>query len=234
MVRVAIAGGTGSIGLYISRAILATQKHALVVLSRRKSHPELRSLGADIVAVDFTDPSSLVSALQGVHTVISATGMDPPETFVSSQLALLDAAVKAGAKRFAPSEWAIATMPNEPIQAYIPKHTVAERVAQSGLEYTIFENGIFMDYFATGTEGIGQLKPLSFVVDVEKGEAVIPGKGDNKVVFTSAGDVAAFVAASLDLETWPERSSMAGDVLSYNQVVEIAERVRGEWQAILE
>ena len=51
--------------------------------------------------------------LQGVHTVLSfiATQEDPESTF---QRNLIDGAVQAGVKRFAPSEWAlwVAFIPN--------------------------------------------------------------------------------------------------------------------------
>lgn len=52
--------------------------------------------------VDYADHASLVFALQGVHTIISTISVNGPE----SQLALLEAAKEAGAKRFAPSEFA--------------------------------------------------------------------------------------------------------------------------------
>jgi len=56
--------------------------------------------------VDFQDQDSLAQALQGVHTVLSfiVVHLDPDNV---SQKALINAAVKAGVKRFAPSEWAV-------------------------------------------------------------------------------------------------------------------------------
>jgi hypothetical protein len=76
---------------------------------------------------------------------------------------------------------------------------------------------------------IGHLRNMSFVVDVEKGTATIPGTGDAAVAFTEIHDVGRGVVAACSLEsTWtPKTGWMAGDVMSYNDVVKIAEEVRG-------
>jgi hypothetical protein len=58
--------------------------------------------------------------------------------------------------------------------------------------------------------------------------AKVPGTGDQNVVFTSEADVGAFVAASLDLKMWPENSRMVGDMKPYNEVIKLAENVKGE------
>jgi hypothetical protein len=41
--------------------------------------------------------------------------------------------------------------------------------------------------------------------------------------------VGAFVAAILDLERWSESSGMAGDVKTYNEVIKLAESIRGRY-----
>lgn len=86
-------------------SILATKKHNVVLLTRNPQ-PLLADKGIDVRVVDYTDHESLVSALQGVHTVISAISAHNPPELYKSQIALLEAAKKVGAKRFAPSEFA--------------------------------------------------------------------------------------------------------------------------------
>lgn len=53
----------------------------------------------------YQDKDQLVEALHGVHTVLSflVTQEDPASI---AQKNLIDAAIQAGVKRFAPSEWA--------------------------------------------------------------------------------------------------------------------------------
>lgn len=55
--------------------------------------------------VDYTIKEQLVEALHGVHTVLSFI---TPQTDQNNeaQQNLIDAAISAGVKRFAPSEWA--------------------------------------------------------------------------------------------------------------------------------
>jgi len=227
MVKVAVAGGTGGIGRHIVEGILSTNKHSLIALSRSSSNPTLEALGVQIIAVDYNDHASLVSALDGVHTVISTIGGANYEMIVTAQLALLRAAVDAGVKRFAPSEFAVQGVPDDPMKIYRFKVTVVDALAKSGLEWTVFENGAFMNYFASGTKGVGYLQPIKFILDVEKGTAALPGTGDDKLAFTRGEDVGLFVASSLDLDKWPEILGMVGEVKTHNQVVSLAEKVTG-------
>jgi len=61
--------------------------------------------GVTWVKADYNDTSLLVQALQGVHTLLCfITPQSDPGNV--SQKNLIDAAVKAGVKRYAPSEWA--------------------------------------------------------------------------------------------------------------------------------
>ena len=222
-----MAGGTGRIGRHIVEAIVATHKHSVLVLSRAPSCPELEHLDVDFLTVDYDNHDSLVAALQGVHTVITTLVSLDQEQLASSQLSLLKAAVESGVKRYAPSEFAVVGIKDDPMALYRAKYIVGEAVAKSGLEYTQFQNGVFMNYFASGTKGIGYLYPFKFVVDVENCTATLPGMGDSVIAFTAADDVGAFVAASLDLPQWPKYSNMVGEKLSYNEVVAIAEKIKG-------
>ncbi|EKM60030.1 uncharacterized protein PHACADRAFT_250888 [Phanerochaete carnosa HHB-10118-sp] len=228
MVKVAIAGGTGGIGLHIVEGIVEAGKHDVIVLSRRASHPVLDKLGVPIVTVSYDDPAALVKALDGVHTVISTIAGAGADAFTDAQLALLDAAVKAGVTRFAPSEFAVRSTANHPIEVYRAKWPVTEAVKKSGLEYTIYEVGMFMNYLAAGTPGLGHLGPFAFIFDVEHRKATIPGDGSAYFVQTRAEDIGKFVAASLDLEKWPEFSQIRGDRRKLSEIVQLAEQVRGQ------
>lgn len=229
MVKVAVSGGTSGAGLHIVQAILATGKHEVIVLSRQPSSPQVSALGAQLVTVSYDSPSSLIDALAGVHTVIvTINGFDEAST-VKPQLALLDAAIKAGVKRFAPSEFLTRSHAEDPIQLFSLQWPVEEAVAKSGLEYTFFENGIFMNYLASGTEGLGFLsKPYRFLFNVEECKAILPGDGTAYIVYTRVEDVARFVAASLEMGKWPVISQMQGERLTLNEILRIVEDIRGE------
>lgn len=104
---------------------LVSQKHDIIVLSRNKRvqffcFSSLDVLtnqliqdtlvhevtpGVDWAQVDYDNPKQLEQTLHRVHTLLSFVVIqdDPAST---AQKNLIDAAVRAGVKRFAPSEWA--------------------------------------------------------------------------------------------------------------------------------
>jgi uncharacterized protein YbjT (DUF2867 family) len=53
---------------------------------------------------DYTDTKQLAQVLQGAHTLLSFVAEEDASS--PNQKRLVDAAVQAGVKRFAPSEWA--------------------------------------------------------------------------------------------------------------------------------
>jgi len=228
MVTVAVAGGTSGIGSNIVRAILATKKHQLVVLSRSEQR-ELSKQGVSVRIVDYTSHENLTKRLEDVHTVISCIWSFGPE-LATSQLALLKAAQGAGVKRFVPSDWA--TDRYDAISAYASKGTVWDAVKASGLEYTRFVNGIWMNLWGPGAprnekEALAGYSGPPFLIDLKARTATIPGNGSQKVVFTNMRDIGTFVAASLDLPRWEPESRIVGDKLSYGEVVTLAERITG-------
>ena len=231
MVKVAVAGGTGGLGLHIVEAIAEGGKHEVVVFSRKTAHPVLEKLGVTIVPVSYDDPSALARALEGVHTVISTILGTTDDTLVKPQLALLEAAVKAGVKRFAPSEFGVRVTPDFPVTAFRPKWRVADAVQKSGLEYTLFENGLFANYLAVGTPGIGHLSSYPFMFDIEHYKATLAADTSMYHVYTRAEDIGRFVAASLDLEKWPAVSHMQGDRKTVAEVLRLAEQVRGVFRS---
>ena len=228
MVKVALAGATGSgLGATILSAILDTHKHQVVVLSR-SPNPSLTARGVDVRPVSYTDHVSLTTALRGVHTVLSTIGSFNPNEMRDSQLAIIAAAKEAGVKRFAPSEFAIKDYGDWDV--YAGKIPVWEAAKASGLEYTQFTCGIFMNYLATGTpkegtEALSGLRPWNFVINTKAGTADLPGDGNTKLTFTRLQDVGKFVAAALDLDKWEEEMGMVGETMSYNEVVSAIEKV---------
>jgi hypothetical protein len=103
--------------------LVAQKKHDILILSRKVRVSSLSKYlvieinysiqdtpagestqGITRLKADYGDPEQLEQVLQGVDTLLSfvATQEDPSSTV---QKNLIDAAIKAGVKRFAPSEW---------------------------------------------------------------------------------------------------------------------------------
>jgi uncharacterized protein YbjT (DUF2867 family) len=225
MKKVVIAGGTGSVGRNIVDAVLATGRYSVVVFSRHESS-DLVAKGAIVVSVDYNNHNQLVKALQHVHTVISCIS-DLNESCRDSQIALINASLAADVKRFAPSEWAGSSEKNTAIELYTKfKKPVVDAVKKSGIEYTLFLNGLFMDYFAAPQRSNPYLQTMAWGVDINKCTAWFAGTGDEPINVTLLEDVAKLVAASLDLDKWEPHSGMIGSRTSWNEIIRLGEKVR--------
>ncbi|KAF8997889.1 hypothetical protein BDQ17DRAFT_1248072 [Cyathus striatus] len=230
-INVAVAGVTSGLGNAIASALVNNPSVTVTLLTRAlpsSSVPEvlkpLVKQGAILRPVDYASLEALIDALKGVHTIVS-TLFTPQDTTPIDNL--LKAAKAAGVKRFAPSEFAIAKEGNSVRQIHA-KVAHWEAVKASGLEYTAFRNGMFMDYLAAGSSYTGPFRMFPLVVNVKERKAEIPGTGDDKVTFTTLTDIGKFVSAAVTLEKWSEEMGMSGETLTYNEIVRKAEEVLGE------
>lgn len=103
---------------------------------------------------------------------------------------------------------------------------VVDALRETDLQWTIVSNGVFLDYFAISRIK-SYLRPHPMVIDIESRMAAIPGTGDVAITFTYSFDMAKFLVASLDLQEWPEESKIAGDTLTWNEFVRLAEEATG-------
>ncbi|KAH8654236.1 hypothetical protein BGZ61DRAFT_373790 [Ilyonectria robusta] len=205
----AVAGGTGDVGRTIVDQLIISGKHKVVVLCRKVSaapNPD----GPECLAVNYDEIEETAKALQSysVDTIISAVNADGPGH--QAQLNLIAAAEKSSTvKRFIPSEYA------------------GYALEKSGLKYTRFAIGVFMDYF--GQPYIpSHLRPFKWALDIESRRAAIPGTGNEVLSMTYSKDVARFVDRLVDEDEWPEVSIVSGSDTTLNEMVAIAERVTGD------
>ncbi|EAW24540.1 NmrA-like family protein [Aspergillus fischeri NRRL 181] len=226
MVNVAVAGGTGGVGRTILDILSTTDKHQAFVLSRKYIEND-----NNVLQVDYNDIDQLVAVLEtkNIHTVICCFAVEG-SSLADSQLNLIQAAARSKAtRRFVPTAYAI-PYPQEALQV-LPQlkdyFNAIELLKESGLQWTVFLNGIFLDYFGP-PELKSHLKPNVFVLDMKNRVAAIPGNGNVPVSFTYSYDLARFVVAALDLEEWQEESRVVGDTLTWHEFVALAEEIRGQ------
>ncbi|KAK5051504.1 hypothetical protein LTR84_003156 [Exophiala bonariae] len=232
MVKVAIAGGSGQVAREVIDALIATKKHEITILSRTEATSKtFPPAGTKWQAVDYSDIPSLTAALQGTHTVLSFIQLlsDPEQT---AQKNLVDAAVGAGVKRFAPSEYGskgTVDMPwwhgKEIVRGYLRAINEEEDV----LEYTLFQPGLFLDYTAFPHKTSKYLDPLQTVWDFKNRRAIIvEGYEEAVMTLTTVADLAAIVALAVGYEgRWPTNGGIRGNRVTVSQIVEIGGRVRG-------
>ncbi|OBT42485.1 hypothetical protein VE00_07922 [Pseudogymnoascus sp. WSF 3629] len=230
MVTTAIAGGGSGIGRVIAEAILNSKRHKVIVLSR-SNQPDLASQGVDVRIVDYGSGQQLKEALAGVHTVISCISTYAIDS-TSAELNLLEGAKQAGVVRFVPSEWA--TDCHDVVDLYSSKDTVWQAVKSSGMEYTRFINGLWMNVWGPGCireedEALaGYRGRPPFAIDLQAGTATFPGDGSQKVALTTMQDIGRFVAASLELPKWQPESRIVGDKLSFVDVAHLVKTICGQ------
>ncbi|KAF2851683.1 hypothetical protein T440DRAFT_56085 [Plenodomus tracheiphilus IPT5] len=222
--RVAVAGTCG-LALLIAREINETTSHQLVILSRNHQMG-LISQGYECATVDYNDPSSLQHALMGVDTVIS-TVMGTP------QLRLIEAAVQARVRRFAPAEFE--GQPGLRSQRSILDRGRNSAIAtlqhyQGYIQYTVFVCGILYERFSVNgmtSQSIGTNTGYGaegdFIANPRYMTSVAPvydaAQNLSYLCLTSAYDVARFVVKSLDV-AWAPEMSMCGERMTVNALVE--------------
>lgn len=104
----------------------------------------------------------------------------------------------------------------------------SELIKYPGLSFCAIQCGMFMDYYGMPyTESY--LFPVAFMVDVFSAVAGLPGDGNSKIAFTCSKDVARYVVALLDVpgENWPQDVICFGEKLTGNELVRLAEDIRG-------
>jgi NADH dehydrogenase len=184
-----VVGATGLVGSEVCRRL---RERGLPVraLVRPGSPREatLGGIGAEIAHGDMKDAASLEAACRDVATVVSTAtstksrrGGDSLESVDrTGQLVLLDAARRAGVRRFVYVSLSPNLPANNPLVRY--KHEVEAAVRSSGLAWTILQPSCFMEIWFGPALGW----------DVAGGKARVFGPGTAPVSFISALDVAEF------------------------------------------
>ncbi|CAP79919.1 Pc12g02920 [Penicillium rubens Wisconsin 54-1255] len=242
MPTLAIAGGTSAgLGRAIVTAVISSEQSSwnIVILSRNPSAPLwLRAIDKDgtsaqIHPVNYHCVDSLAAALNGVHTVVSVTSaVDGSQAKI--QINLLEAAVKAGCKRFAPSQWGFGPIGSENISVlkWGNEGVWDACVKQKDkIESAKFNIGSFMNYIGHGIYPIPSPTSDEETTLRQNGVAELPQTEDGRwprISMTSLRDVGRFVAASLDLPEWEEDMTMVGDTLTMGELLTHAEAVTGK------
>jgi len=188
--NILIAGAGGNVGTPILEECLKTSLK-ISVLTR----PGSKSKFPDNVKVFTTDysPASLDLAFAGQDAVLSLLGLSGVG---DKQFALVEAAVKAGVKRFLPSEFGLdnasaqvlAVLPPFRVRTELIDTLKAKQAAGSTIEWTAVVTGMFLDW---------GLRTGFLDVDVEKRTAQLWDDGDVPFTVSNLPLVARTVAKLL-------------------------------------
>lgn len=219
---IVVAGATGNLGGRIVAALLKRGAR-VVALTRSGSAPDkvesLRARGVVIAAVDMGNVDEVAKACEGAACVVSAV-LGLRSVMVDAQTVLLDGAVKAGVRRFIPSDYALDFTQTEPgSNRNLDLHReFLARVDAAPIAATSILNGAFMELL------LGQAPFILF-----KHQRVLYWhNADQPLDFTTMDDVAAFTAAAALDATTPRFLRISGHQLTARQLTSVASEVCGQ------
>ncbi|KAI0467966.1 NAD(P)-binding protein [Xylaria cf. heliscus] len=217
--KVAIAGSTGNLGPAVLQQLLEAGFDVTVLTRQHASHSLPSTI--KVAEVDYNSLESLTNALQGQDAVVSTIGSATRE----AHLLLVEAAAKAGVKRFLPSEFGSNTV--HPKASQLPSYgskvavqAALKREAEtSGMTYTLVLTGPFLDW------GVR----VGFLADI-KGKNITLWDGGDRVFSTTT--LATIGRAVVSVLQHPEETKnravyVQDTAISAKKLLEIAKRVTG-------
>lgn len=99
--KIAIVGATGTIGTFITSALLSRKRFTITAISRNDSKAEVPT-GVEVARVDYNDHKSIVDALKGHDALIITTSVWAPK---DTSAKLIKAAAAAGTPWILPNEF---------------------------------------------------------------------------------------------------------------------------------
>ncbi|HEV3463676.1 MAG TPA: NAD(P)H-binding protein [Actinomycetota bacterium] len=220
-----VTGAAGLVGRAAVAALLRQGvEHVRAVVREPAQVGDLRRLGAKVALLDATDPDGLAAAMDGVFTACSLTGSlwprpgeDPYASVVEPARVFLAAATQRGVRRVVICSPAAVATPAAKANPHLAAKAEVERmVAASGLEHAILR--------CTHVLGPGSrlFALLNGATPPERGPALVPGDGRQRVAPVWVGDVADAIAhaddaVELAATTW----SLAGPAqLTFDDLVD--------------
>ncbi len=218
---VAVAGAGGDLGARIARALVGRGAVVRALVRPGLAAGErtaIEAMGATLAAADPADRRALADACAGAACVVSAlNGLRA--VMIERQSVLLDGAVAAGVKRFIASDFSedfTRTTPggNRNMDLRREFMVIADRAP---LRVTSILNGAFMDM-------LGVEMPL---IQKRIHRVLYWRSADQKLDFTTKGDVAAYTAAVALDDDAPRVLRIAGDTVSVREIAGILSELGG-------
>ena len=222
-----VAGATGFVGKHIALALQGKTGRVRALVRGGAANPKASELviaGIKIATGDLTEPPTLANACAGIDTVICTattmpTGVDDGLRRVDHDgvLALIDAAERAGVKKFVYTSYSGNIETDCPLRT--AKRDCEARLRQSAMDVVILRPTYFMEMWLGPHLGFDPLH----------GTARIYGDGQGKVSYISALDVADMAVAAAVKPTGKETTLEMGgpEALSQLDAVRIFERTLG-------
>ncbi|KIY53798.1 NAD(P)-binding protein [Fistulina hepatica ATCC 64428] len=219
--NVILVGGAGNIGKAILTALTSSGQFNVSVLSRKSSTATFPE-GITVHKTDYT-PASLAVALKGQDAIVSAIGAQGLEDL---QIALIDAAILVGVKRFIPSEYGCdlahpKTLSMAPVYGQKKHVTDYLKSKQDKIEWTVLSTGLFADWL---------IHSGGLTIDLKESTATIWDEGTTPFATTTLRDIGTAIVGILThpTETTNKDIYIASAIPTQNELVAVLEKKQGK------
>jgi uncharacterized protein YbjT (DUF2867 family) len=189
-----VVGATGFVGGQVAQKLRRQGESVRALVRGGDSHPKaqpLRAAGIEVVDGDLTVPETLESACRGTATVVTTATSMPTgandglrRVDLDGSLALIEAAERAGVKRFVYTSYSGNLRMDSPLET--AKRTCENRLLRSSMQTVILRPSYFAEMWLSPALGF----------DFITGSIRIYGSGEAKGNYISAFDVADFAVAA--------------------------------------
>lgn len=230
--QVVALAGVGAVGKYLCEELLASDRFDVVVLSRSKQKAWFSTRNIPVHQTDYSDRESLINILDSTHAAALISFIQlAGSTYIDIHRTLIAACLQSTTcKRFIPSEWIgnLDSFPEKPKFYHESREPIRELLRQTkGLQWTLVNQGFFMDYFLKADKTYLAPIPDEFPVDPNGWKVCIRGTGEEMQTFTMARDVAKAVVELLGADEWEPVTYVAGEWTTFNKAIEILEKFYG-------
>lgn len=183
MNKILVTGATGQMGNTVITTLLKKiAPQQINVISRKDEKlAGLKSKGLNTFIGSYEDVNSLEKAIDSVDTVLLISGGDQGDR-MQEHRNVVDTAKKMGVQNIAYTSRALkdkTTLQNKLMEDHFDTE---DYIKQSGLNYTIFQNGLYMEF-------------LQFIINKDQMEkGIFLPTGEGKVAFTLRSDQAEAIA----------------------------------------
>ena len=193
-----VTGATGQLGRLVIQSLLERGVDAQSIVAGARDVAKAEDLGVRVARLDYTDPASIASALDGIDTVLLISGSEVGQR-TAQHAAVIEAATAAGVSKFVYTSAPKATTSD---LVLAPEHKATEEaIAASGLPAVILRNNWYTENYAADVARAAETGVLA------------AGAGDGRVASASRKDFAEAAAVVLTEDGHIGRTyELGGDV----------------------
>ena len=213
--KIAVTSASGQLGAAITRAVIREiGKENVVAIARTPS--KAGHLGVEVRQGDYNSREDFNEALKGIDKVLLVSGMDEPRKRIRQHRNVIEAAKQNGVRKIVYTS----IVEDDENTAFSPvvqsNRQTEEDVRNSGLEYVIGRNGIYIE------------PDLEYIDTYVKEGGIINCAAQGKCGYTSREELGvAYAQMLLNDHLNGETLNLVGEPITQNELAEYINQVYG-------